>query len=111
MYTEGITPYARMGTNDYGDGCGCEAEKRPKDVCEICEEVRIEPRDGTGGCVCEYTKRGGCKTNSIGMVYAPVQSFDNVYDLDTALKRGTVFAELALPFLCGGKKKGGCCDD
>jgi hypothetical protein len=47
----------------------------------------------------------------VGMVYAPIQMFDSVYDLDTALKRGTRFGALDLPFVCGDKKKGGCsCD-
>lgn len=46
------------------------------------------------------------------MVYAPCQSFRDLYDLDTALERGTLFTELDLPLeAVGGKSNlvcGGC---
>lgn len=47
----------------------------------------------------------------IGMVYAQVQVWGDMYDPCEALKRGTMFRELDLPFLmynCGSQK-GGCC--
>jgi hypothetical protein len=40
------------------------------------------------------------------MVYSPYQVFREVYTPDTALSRGTLFAELDLPF--EGSKNGGC---
>ena len=46
----------------------------------------------------------------LASVFAPLQSFDELYDLDTALARGTLFSKLDLPFE-GDKRinKGGCC--
>lgn len=46
----------------------------------------------------------GC---SIAMVYTPEQEFEELYDADIALTRGTIFKQLDLPFL--GKE--GCCND
>ncbi len=55
----------------------------------------------------------GVYDRPIAIVYAPVQAFDRIYDLDTALMKGTVFEELDLPFVCGDYKKGtgGGCHD
>ena len=39
---------------------------------------------------------------SLGMMYVPFQRFDNLYDGEKALSRGTLFADLDLPFY-GGK--------
>ena len=38
---------------------------------------------------------------SLSMVYAPKQSFDQLYDLHTGLQNGTIFKELNLPFAPG----------
>jgi len=51
----------------------------------------------------------GISNHPLSMVYAPWQNFDNLYDLDTALKQGTVFAELDLPFAGRSISKGGSC--
>ncbi len=51
----------------------------------------------------------GLEGYPVAMVYAPIQHFDRIFDLDTALYRGTIFEELDLPFTCGGKTKGGYC--
>ncbi len=44
----------------------------------------------------------------LASVYAPLQKFCELYDLDTALMRGTAFSELDLPFVCGDTKGGPC---
>jgi len=41
----------------------------------------------------------GLHDHPLGMVYAPLQHFRNLYDRETALKQGTIFRELDLPFL------------
>ncbi len=41
---------------------------------------------------------------SLGMMYVPFQRFENLYDGDKALERGTLFADLDLPFY--GRKAG-----
>jgi hypothetical protein len=48
----------------------------------------------------------------LAMVYSPVQKWQNIYDGETALVRGTIFEELDLPFV--GKcycEKEGCWGD
>ena len=90
MYTDDKADFSRMCGRS--DGCGCE---------KLAE----------GGVPCADRRTWGLVGYPVGMVYAPIQVFDSVYDLDTALKRGTLFGVLDLPFVCGDKKKGGCsCD-
>lgn len=36
---------------------------------------------------------------SLAMAYVPMQNWRNLYELDLALERGTVFAELDKPFI------------
>lgn len=43
----------------------------------------------------------------LASVYAPLQSFEGLYDLDTAHKRGTIFKELDLDFHGRRIDKGG----
>ena len=38
----------------------------------------------------------------LASVYAPAQDWRELYDAETALKRGTLFHELEFPFLGGG---------
>lgn len=45
----------------------------------------------------------------LASVFAPLQNFCELYDLETALARGTAFSELDLPFVCGDTAKGGGC--
>ena len=40
---------------------------------------------------------------SLAMVYSPVQVWRDIYDLECALERGTLFIELDKPLLCAGK--------
>ena len=54
--------------------------------------------------------RWGVVDRPVAMVYAPVQEWGNVYDAEMGLSRGTIFADLDLPFVgcrgCGGVKNG-----
>ena len=50
-------------------------------------------------------------TNSIidfplASVYSPIQNFIEIYDCEKGLSRGTIFAQLDLPFVCGGDRRG-----
>ena len=65
---------------------------------------------------CNIGERSKCNDRGWGLegyplasVFAPLQSFDNLYDAETALKQGTLFAELDLPFMGRTVQKGGCC--
>ena len=49
------------------------------------------------------THTGTCRTPvypgvSLAMVYSPCQAFDDLYDVEAALARGTIFKELDKPF-------------
>lgn len=95
MYTDDMT----MPGIHTESGCGCEA----------AEDLRREALYNETTSI--YRKTWGLAGYPVGMVFAPLQRFDNIYDLDTALARGTVFGELDLPFTCGEKMKGGGCND
>ena len=45
----------------------------------------------------------------LAMVYSPYQHFRDIYTPDVALDRGTLFAELDLPFEGSGNKRNGGC--
>ena len=45
----------------------------------------------------------------LAMVYSPIQEFRDMYEIDAALRQGTVFKELDLPFMGMTVTKGGCC--
>ena len=44
----------------------------------------------------------------LAMVYSPIQEFRDMYEIDTALRQGTVFKELDLPFMGMTVTRGGC---
>lgn len=44
---------------------------------------------------------------SLAMVYSPVQKWGGIYSLSEALRTGTVFRSLDLPF-AGSGRRGGC---
>ena len=45
-----------------------------------------------------------CGMPSLAMVYAKLQPFTRTYAPEEALARGTLFADLDLPFTAGGRK-------
>ena len=51
----------------------------------------------------------GLENYPLASVYAPLQNFDDLYDKETAMEKGTVFAELDLPFMGESVYKGGGC--
>lgn len=51
-------------------------------------------------------KSFGLEGYPLANVYAPIQEFVSIYDIDKALIRGTIFGELDLPFVCGGMTGG-----
>lgn len=63
------------------------------------------------GCGSETPQnRWGLRERPVAMVYAPMQEWCSIYDAEMGLSRGTIFAELDLPFVgcrgCGGVKNG-----
>ena len=49
----------------------------------------------TGSCCEELSSQ----PISLAMAYVPMQRWQNIYEPDLALERGTIFAELDKPFL------------
>ena len=89
-----------MMTNGYSEALlrmMSDGMPSPAPHCDIGEKHKVG--DGSWGV----------EGYPLASVYAPLQSFDNLYDAETALKQGTVFAELDLPFMGRTVQKGGCC--
>ena len=51
----------------------------------------------------------GLVDHPLAMVYSPLQEFCELYELDEALKCGTLFKQLDLPFMGESVVKVGCC--
>ncbi len=84
--------------------CGCT---------DGCSNSRI------GSCSRDNTQRSdGCNKgrqtwglvdHPLAMVYSPLQGFDKLFNMETALNKGTMFEELDLPFMGESVYKGGNC--
>ncbi len=68
------------------------------------------------GCDGAWTGTPVCNKRSWGLegyplasVYAPLQSFGELFDKEIALEKGTIFCELDLPFMGESVYKGGGC--
>ncbi len=102
MTTGDISP-AQMGrmnpepSDDHKEsGCGCGCGHSNDCGCDqfpTCREEGSRCSDGWG-----------LANHPLAMVYAPCQGFHSLYDLDTALVRGTLFSELDLPLEAVGGK-------
>ena len=57
----------------------------------------------------EHNRSWGLEGYPLASVFAPLQKFENVYEVENAIKRGTVFADLDLPFEGTTVQKGGNC--
>ena len=63
-----------------------------------------EPKES--GC-CPVSSQNGVSGKALGMVYSPIQCWQKLYDAETGFSKGTIFAELDLPF--EATSKGGKC--
>lgn len=100
MYTEDdtMTPRERIGD---------EMLRRMLDGNRQSTEPIMQNRPN---CSNGRKETWGLEEYPLAMVYAPLQVFRNLYDMDTALQKGTMFAELDLPFMGESvANKGGSC--
>ena len=92
-----------------------------KDSCSAAELQRIlsgcgnRPAANLDLPTCESEQgKWGLAGYPLASVYAPIQEFDKLYDLDKGFVAGTIFSELDLPFmgrsLKYNKSTGGCYD-
>ena len=82
------------------------------DECVSCPSLNIvsERESADIGPSCHKGETWGLRGNyPLAMVYAPIQEFEDTYDLDTALSRGTIFKKLDLPFMGQSVTRGGNC--
>ena len=85
------------------EGCGCESAPTP--ICPLSEV----PSYCTPTCAPCGEDSWGLEGHPLAMVYASCQAFRHLYDLETALERGTLFSELDLPIeTAGGTNGKGC---
>lgn len=85
----------------------------PSVVSERRSDSHPHHVNGSCGCPEEHNSQEGCGVYAgskygidcrpVGSVYAPLQNFEGLYDLERALCRGTIFAALDLPLesACG----------
>ncbi len=89
-----------------GPVCACRA---PLNYPEKQEEYALHAyRGGCGECACPPDAKVqvcgfGVEDGILAAVYAPMNRFAGVYDVDTAFRRGTMFEELDKPFYGDGK--------
>ena len=67
------------------------------------QNVMDQLENSVNGCAPSCPWSSGCNDgwglshHPLAMVFAPCQGFHSLYDVDTALARGTLFSELDLP--------------
>ncbi len=81
------------------------------------QNVTEDHENNRGDCTASCPWSSGCtggwglSQHPLAMVYAPCQEFHSLYDMDTALSRGTLFSELDLPLeVVEGKRTVSLCD-
>ncbi|MBQ8140159.1 MAG: spore coat associated protein CotJA [Clostridia bacterium] len=77
---------------------------------------RVLDSNSSSQCCCGSESNNGSNERStwgleefpLASMYAPLQSWRNIYDTESGFGRGTIFKELDLPFVCGDRRGGGC---
>lgn len=89
-----MVPFDSDIDRSFGEPSVSAGEKSDFDI-----DVKTEEALAKLGC----GKIGFCGTRNngmvLGMAYVPIQEFDDLYDEELALRKGTLFAPLDLPFL------------
>lgn len=69
------------------------------------QDVSIYSKDcGCGSDNCDCKPQCNFESWKAAMAYVPMQPWGKLYDFEQALKRGTLFPNLDLPFRGGGRK-------
>lgn len=76
----------------------------PETGDRIYEDVHdvIYPEEHRRGCYND--PKWDYRKFPVAMAYVPMQPWEGLYDLETGLRRGTIFPSLDKPFLGGGPK-------
>ncbi len=91
------------------NGCQCDAVPAWH---ERSDHAVIPMSSNCGTCGCDYDEQAnvcgfGVENTVLAAVWAPLNRFEGIYDTDTAMRRGTMFAALDKPFY-GGQKEVDC---
>ncbi len=99
------------GENVFYPGNVRRAQKRNKNSREYYRPVNSEVQTENGGCDCHDSVSecgcGSCESFKsphlhgvpLAMVYSPHQEWENIYDAEVGLERGTIFKCLDFPFM------------
>ena len=97
---DGSLPGDALSSPSKGRIAGRNTDDFSRRNCRNDEHGNGDCGNGLGGW--------GLNSHPLAMVYSPLQEFRDLYDVDVALGRGTIFAELDLPFEGKMSGKGGC---
>ena len=107
---------------DYVTPFSCNCQNRSTyDACpstgSSCTNSSSMSKAKNCGCG-DYTSEDSLSGMPLAMAYVPWQSWRNVYDAQTGLRKGTIFGELIFPFLyaspacresgCHDRRRGDC---
>ena len=103
MYNRDDNIQKYLYANSNGCRCGKTGAENVKN--QQCQDAR-NITDESHGCGTNSGSAFGLAGYPLASVYAPLQNFVELYDCETGFSRGTIFAELDLPFVCGGMSGG-----
>ena len=95
---KGIPCHKSIRTNEYNNAIKCNRAANSRAAEESIQEL--------GGCGESSASAMGLRGYPLASVYSPLQNFEDIYDLETGLTRGTIFQRLDLPFICDGMSGG-----
>lgn len=108
-----LTPQERVEDGMLGQllsGCSC----RESVQTAYLDMSRRESGESDEACG-EYCSTGrpavhgfGVSEGILAAMYVPIQAFDDMYDMESALRRGTLFRQLDKPFYGSGREEGRC---
>ena len=106
---KGLTAMYKDDNSIARDGCSEALLRMMLDGKGASATTQMQKPTCRGGAA-DGDSKWGLESFPLASVYAPLQVFEDIYDLDTALDRGTIFSALDLPF--GGRTigKGGNCN-
>ena len=84
-YAPGV--YGISAVNETGNGCGCGRGER------IGENRLVRDR-----CGADREATENCTDMALAMAYVRSQPFENIYSCAEGFRRGTIFADLDLPY-------------
>lgn len=112
-----LTPQERVDDELLRHLLGAPRLPADRGNCGCCEHGGDVPAAVTVGASCPMQKQSytddahegfGIRGGILAALYMPLQQYDDLYDEETALRRGTLFRALDLPFY--GGKEGKFCE-